>query len=93
MDASLRPKCLLGTCQAVLSCIIGWLTTPSEDRDVLWLYGLAGSGKSTISMTVAEYFRDLNQLCAFTFFNRNDLPHSEPSMVIRTLHQEKQKFT
>jgi hypothetical protein len=85
MDASARPQCLLGTRQEVLSFITGWLTTPSEGQNVLWLHGLAGSGKSTISTTVAEYFRDLGRLGAFIFFDRNNPTNSDPNAVIRTL--------
>jgi hypothetical protein len=85
MDASARPQCLLGTRQEVLSFITGWLTTPTAGQNVLWLYGLAGSGKSTISTTVAEYFRDLGRLGAFIFFDRNNPANSDPNAVIRTL--------
>ena len=85
MDASARPQCLLGTRQEVLSFITGWLTTPSEGQNVLWLHGLAGSGKSTISTTVAEYFRDLGRLGAFIFFDRNNPTNSDPNAVVRTL--------
>jgi len=85
MDASARLQCLVGTRQEVLSFITGWLTTPLEGQNVLWLYGLAGSGKSTISTTVAEYFRDLGRLGAFIFFDRNNSANSDPNAVIRTL--------
>src|ERR1700691_3634384 len=85
MDASARPQCLVGTRQDVLSFITGWLTTPSEGQNVLWLHSLAGYGKSTISTTVAEYFRDLGRLGAFIFFDSNDPTHSDPNAVIRTL--------
>jgi hypothetical protein len=92
MDASLRSQCLLGTRQEVLSFVTGWLTTPSEDKNVFWLYGLAGSGKSTISTTVAEYFRDLGRLGAFIFFDRNNPTNSDPSTVIRTLAHQLASF-
>ena len=85
MDASSRSECLPGTRQDILKFITDWLTTPSENQNVLWLHGLAGYGKSTISTTVAEYFRDLGRLGAFIFFDRNDPTHSDPNAVIRTL--------
>ena len=85
MDASARPLCLPGTRQEVLSFITNWLTTPSEGQNVLWLYGLAGAGKSTISTTVAEFFRDLGRLGAFIFFDRNNPVNSDPNAVVRTL--------
>src|SRR5882724_6694032 len=85
MDASSRGLCTHGTRQHILTSIIGWLTTPSEGQNILWLHGLAGSGKSTISTTVAEYIREISCLGAFIFFDRNDPTHSDPNAVIRTL--------
>lgn len=92
MDASSRPVCLHGTRQDALTFIIGWLTTPSDGKNVLWLHGLAGSGKSTLSTTVAEYFRELGRLGAFIFFDRNNPTHSDPNTVIRTLAHQLASF-
>jgi predicted AAA+ superfamily ATPase len=64
MDASLRPKYLQGTRQDILATLTSWLITPLEGRNVLWLYGVAGSGKSTIATTVAQYFREIRRLGA-----------------------------
>ena len=80
------------TRQDVLRSIIDWLTTPSEDHNVLWLHGLAGSGKSTISTTIAEYFRELGRLGAFIFFNRDDPLSSHPAKVIPTLSYQLAQF-
>src|SRR5882724_2267800 len=85
MDASSRGVCTHGTRQNILTSITEWLTMPSEGKNILWLHGLAGSGKSTISTTVAEYFRELSRLGAFIFFDRNDPTQSDPNAVIRTL--------
>jgi hypothetical protein len=85
MDASSRSECLPGTREEILKFITDWLVTPSEAQNVLWLNGLAGSGKSTISTTVAEYFRDMDRLGCFIFFDRNDPSHSDPNPVIRTI--------
>ena len=56
------------------------------------MHGLAGSGRSTLSTTVAEYFRELGQPCAFIFFDRNDPTHSDPNAVIRTLAHQLASF-
>lgn len=90
MDAFSRAECLPGTRLDILQFITDWLTTPTTvgDQNVLWLQGPVGSGKSTISTTIAERFREINRLGAFIFFNRNDPTRSDPSAVIRTLaHQ------
>jgi polynucleotide 5'-kinase involved in rRNA processing len=52
-----RTVCLPGTGQEVLGFVIEWVTRPTRYSNVLWMYGLAGSGKSTLSTTVANYFQ------------------------------------
>jgi NACHT domain len=85
MNASSRPECLPDTRQDLLKSMADWLTTPSPDQNIFWLHGLAGSGKSTISTTLAEYFRELGRLGAFLFFDRNNMSSSEPAAVVPTL--------
>ncbi|KAJ7609403.1 hypothetical protein FB45DRAFT_845337 [Roridomyces roridus] len=85
MNAGLRTTCLLGTRQKLLDDIADWITLPSATRNVLWLSGVAGCGKSTISTTISERFRALDRLGAFLFFQRGDSAHSDPGAVIRTL--------
>ncbi|KAF7366240.1 WD40 repeat-like protein [Mycena venus] len=84
-DAALRPQCLAGTRQNIITHITEWLTTPSERANILWLHGVAGAGKSTISTTVSEYFRSLRCLGAFLFFDRNNAAGSSPGRVIRNI--------
>lgn len=54
-------------------------------QNIFWLHGLAGSGKSTISATVSDSFRELCRLGAFIFFDRDEPQRSDPSHVIRSL--------
>ncbi|KZP06575.1 WD40 repeat-like protein [Athelia psychrophila] len=85
MDATSRPQCLEGTRTALLQSLIADLTTATPETNVLWLYGVAGSGKSTISTTMAEWLHDRGQRGPFLFFNRNSPSQSSPDGVIRTL--------
>ncbi|KAJ7611217.1 WD40-repeat-containing domain protein [Roridomyces roridus] len=85
MNAGLRTTCLLGTRQKLLDEITDWITLPSTSGNVLWLSGVAGCGKSTISTTISERFRALQRLGAFLFFQRGDLVHGDPGAVVRTL--------
>ncbi|KZP23123.1 hypothetical protein FIBSPDRAFT_737829, partial [Athelia psychrophila] len=85
MDATSRPLCLDGTCTTILQRLITDLTTPTPEANVLWLYGVVGSGKSTISTTVAKQLKDRDELGAFLFFNRNSPVQSGPDGVIRTI--------
>ncbi|KAF7982945.1 hypothetical protein HWV62_25250 [Athelia sp. TMB] len=85
MDATSRPHCLEGTRTAILQILTDNLTSTTLETNVLWLHGVAGSGKSTIATTIAEQFRNRGQHGAFLFFNRNSPAQSEPNGVIRTL--------
>ncbi|KAJ7622243.1 quinon protein alcohol dehydrogenase-like superfamily [Roridomyces roridus] len=86
MNANARTTCLSGTRSDILDTIRHWASIPGADSSSLyWLSGVAGSGKSTISTTVAETFRALERLGAFLFFDRNNQVQSHPNGVIRTL--------
>ncbi|KAJ7033060.1 hypothetical protein C8F04DRAFT_1235038, partial [Mycena alexandri] len=64
MNATSRTLCLAGTRRKILDDITEWLTVPSVSGNILWLSGVAGSGKSTISTTIAESLRGLERLGA-----------------------------
>jgi NACHT domain len=88
MDGSMRSECLKGTRVDVLQSIINWHSNTSVDQRVLWLHGLAGTGKSTLATTIANIFRERGRLGAFVFFNRDIRERSQPSNIIRTIaHQ------
>lgn len=82
MDSSHRQPCLPDTCVDLLQAIADWATY-SYDKPVFWLHGVSGSGKSTVSTTIANLFRQSGRLGAFLFFDRAN--RSDPSSVIRTL--------
>ncbi|KAF7967810.1 hypothetical protein HWV62_32965 [Athelia sp. TMB] len=86
MDATDRPVCLAGTKQDLIKDILDQLMNPSDQsKNILWLHGPAGLGKSTVATTVAEYFRELQRRGAFLFFDRNSKEESDPKRVISTL--------
>ncbi|KZP08547.1 WD40 repeat-like protein [Athelia psychrophila] len=88
MNAVSRPQCLKGTRERILQSLSDHLTAPSAAAKVLWLHGMAGSGKSTIATTIAEHFHKCSQRGAFLFFDRNSPAQSGPDGVMRTLaHQ------
>ena len=85
MDSSPRKPCLPGTRTRLLEEIIAWATRSNVEnnvQNVLWLHGMAGSGKSTIATTIAQHFDKLHRQGAYLFFERAT---STPSTVIRTL--------
>lgn len=46
-----------------------WFLSDTTEN-MLWLHGVAGSGKSTVNATIAECCRDMSCLGAFLFFKR-----------------------
>ncbi|KIM80170.1 hypothetical protein PILCRDRAFT_9732 [Piloderma croceum F 1598] len=77
--------CLPKTQLDVIKVIIDWVADESSNqKKVMWLYGLAGSGKSTLSTTIAWIMRDLHRLGAFFFFDR-DIPERNATMLITML--------
>ncbi|KAK7015389.1 WD40 repeat-like protein [Favolaschia claudopus] len=81
--AGLHDECLQGTCKDILTRITEWLSSPSDTNNIMWLYGVTGSGKSTVAYTVSQYFRRLHRLGAFVFFDRDDAANGD---IIKVLH-------
>jgi hypothetical protein len=85
MDECNRTPCLQNTRRNVINDVMEWVADDSnEATKVLWVYGLAGTGKSTLSTTMAQILRRLHRLGAFFFFNR-DIPQRNFTTLIRTL--------
>lgn len=72
--------CLPGTRKALLSVIMKWVTEPDGMR-VLWLNGVAGSGKSTVANTIASLFTEIGLLGASFRFSQ----HIEPKYLFQNL--------
>jgi hypothetical protein len=85
MDASTCSECLQGTRADLLLSLMEWVSNPAINQQIVWLHGLAGSGKSTFSTTFANSCRLRGQLGAFLFFDRLVEERSRPSNVVRTL--------
>ncbi|KAM3453765.1 hypothetical protein MY5147_004983 [Beauveria neobassiana] len=69
------PLCLKDTRVEILSEIFSWIDAADDSR-VFWLNGMAGTGKSTISRTLAKTLDDGSQLGASFFFNRDEVDRS-----------------
>ncbi|OJJ81248.1 NACHT and WD repeat domain-containing protein [Aspergillus glaucus CBS 516.65] len=64
-------ECLSGTRTALLKQIEEWGCS-SQSQCIFWLNGMAGTGKSTISRTVAKSFQEKGLLGASFFFKRGE---------------------
>ena len=93
MDASTRSECLPGTRTDILQSVADWVHSTSVEKRLLWLKGLAGSGKSTLSTTIAHTLRERGRLGAFIFFNRDVEERNQSANVIRTLAYQLASFS
>ncbi|KAF9013079.1 hypothetical protein BDQ17DRAFT_1536795 [Cyathus striatus] len=66
------PKCHPGTRRAVIDEIMTWVDSENPGRQVMWLSGPAGAGKSSIAQTIAERCHDEKKLVSSFFFSRTD---------------------
>ncbi|EIW79004.1 hypothetical protein CONPUDRAFT_59669, partial [Coniophora puteana RWD-64-598 SS2] len=67
-SAERRPisSCLSGTRTQVLDTLEGSLT--HVDRKLVWLFGRAGTGKSSIAYSLADHLHKQDKLAASFFF-------------------------
>jgi hypothetical protein len=77
-------KCLPGTSVSVLQEISTWVSDHDGSR-ILWLYGLAGTGKSTIAASVAYDLEAKYQLGGTFFFSRSVTNRSKPDYIFSTI--------
>ncbi|KAJ5727682.1 hypothetical protein N7493_005502 [Penicillium malachiteum] len=77
-------KCLENTRIEILKDIETW-GMASDDKCIFWLNGMAGTGKSTISRTVAEMFQKRQLLGASFFFSRTGELRNQATALFPTL--------
>ena len=86
-----RQGCMKGTRRDVLFQLGGWLDD-EQDKRVIWLNGLAGTGKSTIAQTFAEItFADgklgASFFCSRNFDDRSNLRTIFPTLAFQLAHR------
>ena len=92
MMAAERERCLPGTRVDILRALFTSLTDLTADKNIVWLRGPAGSGKSTILNTLAHYTFQLCRRGAFLFWERSKTDNGEPHRVIHTLAHQLARF-
>ncbi|CAG8090977.1 unnamed protein product [Penicillium nalgiovense] len=80
-------ECLQGTRTELLQQIMGWAMSPSQ-KSIFWLQGMAGTGKSTISRTVAMSLKETNHLGASFFFKRGEGDRGNAKRFFPTLTRQ-----
>ncbi|KIM73979.1 hypothetical protein PILCRDRAFT_14796 [Piloderma croceum F 1598] len=86
-------RCHPGTREELIAKIIRWSdggnqTEIGSNRSICWLSGSAGSGKSAVSQTFAEYCEDKKRLGASFFFLRGAKDRSAFARFISTLSHQ-----
>ncbi|KAL3456232.1 hypothetical protein BJX64DRAFT_294281 [Aspergillus heterothallicus] len=79
--------CLPGTRISLLNDISRWALS-ADDKCIFWLNGMAGTGKSTISRTVARMLREKKFLGASYFFKRGEGDQGNAKKFFPTLVQQ-----
>ncbi|KAF7970100.1 hypothetical protein HWV62_24970 [Athelia sp. TMB] len=93
MDRSTRKSCLPGTQLKSIKSVLDWYSDDSAES-VMWLWGMAGAGKSTLSTTIARMMdsaNGINLLGAFFFFDRN-IAQRNTTTLIRTIAYQLARF-
>jgi hypothetical protein len=80
-------ECLPGTRVELLRKIEEWTISP-HGKCIFWLKGKAGTGKSTISRTVARSLKAKNSLGASFFFKRGEEDRGTAKWLFPTLAQQ-----
>ncbi|KAL9568945.1 hypothetical protein ACKAV7_006931 [Fusarium commune] len=79
-----HPTCLPDTREELLKEIDGWIDDP-KSKTIFWLNGMAGTGKSTISRTVARARAKRGDLGASFFFKRGEVDRDNLNKLMPTL--------
>ncbi|KAJ4160080.1 hypothetical protein NW754_003204 [Fusarium falciforme] len=83
-DDWLEATCMKNTRVSILNEIHEWANDPTSTT-LFWLNGMAGTGKSTISRTVAQRLAAAGNLGGSFFFKKGEADRSNPSKLFTTL--------
>ncbi|PWY66946.1 hypothetical protein BO83DRAFT_391421 [Aspergillus eucalypticola CBS 122712] len=79
-----QAECLENTRVELLDDITNWVDDP-EGKTIFWLSGVAGTGLTTISRTVARKLQERELLGASFFFKRGEGDRGKASQVVTTI--------
>ncbi|KAK3317079.1 hypothetical protein B0H66DRAFT_464381, partial [Apodospora peruviana] len=80
-------QCHPDTRTELLGQIRKWANDP-QAKSIFWLNGMTGTGKSTISRTVAQLFKDQKLLGASFFFKRGEGDRGKATLFFPTIAKQ-----
>ncbi|CCA71244.1 hypothetical protein PIIN_05182 [Serendipita indica DSM 11827] len=86
--SSVHSTCLQGTREAVLRTIYRWAEDDMSRESIFWLCDIAGSGKSTVAMTVSNVWKTEGILGAQFFFSLASSDASTTEKFCSTMARE-----
>ncbi|KAJ4220326.1 hypothetical protein NW757_014517, partial [Fusarium falciforme] len=82
-----NPTCLPSTRVELLKDVSQWIDSPNS-KTMFWLNGMAGTGKSTISRTIARLRSKQGHLGASFFFKRGEMDRGNLAKFVPTLARQ-----
>ncbi|KIK69451.1 hypothetical protein GYMLUDRAFT_214597 [Collybiopsis luxurians FD-317 M1] len=79
-----HPYCLEGTRVAILESLMNW-ASDIQSPHIYWLYGIAGTGKSTIAQSFCKQLEERGFIVASFFCSRNATERSDILRIIPTI--------
>jgi WD40 repeat protein len=80
-------ECLLGTRERIINDITDWVNS-TDAPHICLLTGVAGSGKSSIAMSVARLFDEVGRLGSSFCFDRSHAAERRPNNVFSTIARD-----
>ncbi|KAJ7770088.1 hypothetical protein B0H16DRAFT_1365415, partial [Mycena metata] len=82
--------CAPGTRVQIQADILKWLSPqPGTNERIIWIIGIAGSGKSTLSATLVDNLGKKHTPVAAQFFISRNIPETiDPAKIIPTIAQQ-----
>ena len=84
------PRCLPETREAIIAAALNWSEKAEDDQTLLWMYGPAGCGKTTLAQTIAQLCQDAERLAASFFFSNSaatSRPKKKDEFVVTLTYQ------
>jgi len=80
--------CMDGTRKSILEQTIAWASNgleKTDGRNIYWIYGLPGIGKTSLAHSICASLHDKEQLAGAFFCRRDDQELKEPRNILPTL--------